>query len=56
MITILLFPVIVFLWLVGWSLCWIGDERQSQRIERDSDDGVSIAAGLYEEVVSTSRK
>lgn len=54
-IVIMLFPVIIFLWLLGWSLYWIADENRSRRKMQSLDDGISIVAGLYEEAVITSR-
>lgn len=31
LITVLLFPGIVLLWMLGWSLYWIGDNEKRKK-------------------------
>jgi len=49
------FPVIAFLWLLGWSLYWIGDKNRSRRTMQSLDDGISVFIELYEEDVVASQ-
>lgn len=29
--TIILLPLTIFIWMIGWTLYWIGDQRMSSR-------------------------
>ncbi len=55
MIAILFFPVISFLWILGWGLYSIGDESRSQRAIQRVDDYIYIVTAMYEEAVITSK-
>ena len=48
-----LLPAIIFLWIVGWSLYWIGRQKESREPEPPTaskkDDYVSLKAIPLEE-------
>lgn len=41
-VMVMFLPVIVFLWMVGWSLFWIGSECKPQKTRGIVDDGLSF--------------
>lgn len=45
-LVLLLLPVIVFIWLVGWSLRWIGSQKESCRAKVVDDSIVSCSVDL----------
>jgi hypothetical protein len=48
----LLLPAIIFLWIVGWSLYWIGHHRESQKTQPSSpkeEDYVSLIPIVFED-------
>jgi len=53
----LFLPGIVFLWLVGWSLYWIGRQKESQKTppaaSRKEEDPVTLEAIAIEEYLET---
>jgi flagellar basal body-associated protein FliL len=54
----LLLPVIIFLWIVGWSLYWIGRQKESRKPQPDSseeEEYVSLEAITLEESLETER-
>jgi hypothetical protein len=54
---IMLLPVIIFIFLMGWSMYWIGDQkrpakRQRKPLKKEKDnvkDNVTIMPIVYEE-------
>jgi len=49
-IIIMLLPIVVFLWLIGWSLFWAGSQGKSQRIQAASDkETLAVPSILLEE-------
>lgn len=48
-VMVMFLPVIVFLWVVGWSLFWIGSESKPQRTKGIADDGLSFIFMQHEE-------
>jgi hypothetical protein len=48
----MLFPVIIFLWLTGWSLLWIGSQRSQNksRKTRITAEKNTITAIISEEM------
>jgi len=49
---IMLLPIIIMLWVVGWSLFWTGSEtnRKTTRAEAEKDDEIEIIAPPPEEI------
>ncbi len=47
----LLLPAVIFLWIVGWGLYWIGRQRDSKQVPRwkDSREHVHLETVLFEE-------
>ncbi len=45
-IIVLLLPAIIFVWIVGWSLYWIGHQKESRKAQPSSpskeEDYVSL--------------
>lgn len=51
-IIVLLLPAIIFLWIIGWSLYWIGHQkepRQAQPSSPKEEDHVSLIPIVLEE-------
>ena len=48
---IMLLPVILFIFLMGWCMYWIGDQKRPDKIKRKpvKKDNVTIMPILYEE-------
>ena len=51
MLVVLLMPAVILLWIVGWSLYWIGHQRDDKRapISKPSDNSVHLKAIPFEE-------
>jgi flagellar basal body-associated protein FliL len=53
-----LLPAIIFLWIVGWSLYWIGHQKETQKPQPPQSakekDHISIEAIAFEEPLETS--
>jgi hypothetical protein len=32
-VSFLLMPIAVFIWFIGWSLCWIGIKKEAKQIQ-----------------------
>jgi flagellar basal body-associated protein FliL len=49
---ILLLPLIIMLWVIGWSLFWTGSETKTKttRAKTKKDDGIKIIAAPPEEI------
>jgi hypothetical protein len=49
----LLLPVIIFLWIVGWGLFWIGYQKESRKNQSSpspkEEDSVRIVPIMFEE-------
>ena len=47
----LLMPAIIFIWLVGWGLYWIGHQREDKQVPRRKEprDNVTLKAIQFEE-------
>ncbi len=54
-IVIMFFPVITFLWLLGWSLYLTGEKNRPRRTIQSLNDGISIVTGLYEEAAIAAK-
>ena len=39
----LMLPALAFIWLVGWSLCWIGGQRDVRSEMRPRQRGAGVA-------------
>ena len=49
-ILILLFPVLVVLWMIGWSIFVAGSDSKSQKLKTDvQTEGITIMAAPLEE-------
>jgi len=52
-IIVLLLPAIIFLWIVGWSLYWIGHQKEPRKAQPPSspkeEDYVSLIPIVLEE-------
>ena len=48
---IMLLPVIIFIFLMGWSMYWIGDQKRQDKIKRKplKKDNITIMPIVYEE-------
>lgn len=47
---VLLLPIVILFWMVGWILYWRGDQNISQRRETYADnDGIQTAVAMFEE-------
>jgi len=50
LVVITLLPVIIFLWIIGWSLFWIGSQNKPQKTKNETEkEKISITTALYEE-------
>lgn len=49
---ILLLPLAILFWVVGWSLFWAGSEteRETTKVRSERDDGVEIIFAPPEEI------
>jgi flagellar basal body-associated protein FliL len=49
---ILLLPIVILLWAIGWSLFWTGSETDTKttRARAKKDDGIRIIAAPPEEI------
>jgi hypothetical protein len=53
MILITFLPIVVFLWLIGWSLFWIGSKTRPGKAKTTSrGDGIEILALIGEEITT----
>lgn len=52
-LVVMLFPVIIFLWLMGWSLFWIGSQRSQNKSHKTQivaeKDRIEMTSAIYEE-------
>jgi len=50
-LAILLLPIVLILWTIGWSFLWIGSEqtRRKQQTRRRQDDDIHITVQLPEQ-------
>jgi len=49
-VVITLLPVIIFLWIIGWSLFWIGSQNKSQENRAAAErDRISMTIEMYQE-------
>lgn len=49
-VVIIFLPTIIFLWIIGWSLFWIGSQKKSQKTQNKTErDGIEITTHLYKE-------
>jgi hypothetical protein len=50
---VMFLPIVIFLWMIGWSLFWIGSENEQLRTKAIADnDGLSLIGIRYEEEYS----
>jgi hypothetical protein len=48
-VAVIMLPIAIFLWVIGWCLFWAGSQRNSHRIRAtDNEDFVSITTALPE--------
>ncbi len=46
---IILFPAILFIWMLGWSLCWIGDNHsRKQQITKEETWNIHVNTEIVE--------
>ena len=53
-IIVLLLPALISIWIVGWSLYWIGHRRESQELQPSSpkeEDYVSLIPAVPEDLL-----
>jgi uncharacterized SAM-binding protein YcdF (DUF218 family) len=50
-ILIIILPVIVFLWFVGWSLYWLGSRSKLAETDNSQKEGLEMVVALYEEAM-----
>ena len=49
-VVITLLPVIIFLWVIGWTLFWIGSQNKPQKTQTATErDPISMTIVMYEE-------
>ena len=51
-IIVLLLPAIIFLWIVGWGLYWIGHQKEPQKAQTSDSpekDNVKLIPVAFEE-------
>ena len=49
-VVITLLPVIIFLWIIGWTLFWIGSQNKPQKTRAATErDPISMTIVMYEE-------
>jgi len=49
-VVIMLLPIVIFLWVIGWSLFWIGSQTKPHRTQNKTEmDKIEIITGLHEE-------
>jgi len=50
-LALLLLPALVFIFFMGWSAYWIGNQKRPKRVERKipKDDGVTFLPIILEE-------
>ena len=54
-VMVMFLPIVIFLWMIGWSLFWIGSENEQLRTRAIADnDGLSLIGIQYEEEYSES--
>ncbi|MEM2108062.1 MAG: hypothetical protein QXL10_02110 [Candidatus Bathyarchaeia archaeon] len=49
---LLLLPALIFLWIIGWSLYWIGHQKEHRKIrqtEPQEKDHVQLMPVVFEE-------
>jgi hypothetical protein len=48
----MLLPMLILLWIVGWTLFWAGSRENTDRISRAErkDDGIKIIVAPTEEI------
>jgi len=52
-VMVMFLPIVIFLWMIGWSLFWIGSENEQLRTKAIADnDGLSLIGIRYEEEYS----
>jgi hypothetical protein len=53
----MLFPAIVFLWLIGWSLFWIGSQHSQEKPHKTQiaaeKEKIEITSAIYDETELT---
>jgi flagellar basal body-associated protein FliL len=49
---IMLLPIVILLWAIGWSLFWTGSETNARttRAKAKKDNGIEIVAAPLEEI------
>lgn len=56
-IVAVLLPAVIFLWIVGWSLYWIGHQKESRKHQPpaspEEEEYVSLEAVALEESLET---
>ncbi|MCW4046547.1 MAG: hypothetical protein NWE99_03170 [Candidatus Bathyarchaeota archaeon] len=63
-VTILLLPIIVFVFIVGWALYWVGKQQDSNREpsrvntakDADTDEQEPVEIGVIEELMEKQLK
>lgn len=49
-VVIILLPIIILLWIIGWSLFWIGSQKKPQKTQDKTErDGIGITTHVYKE-------
>ena len=47
-IVIAILSIVIFLWIIGWGLFWIGSQNKPQKTTPERD-GTEITTAIYEE-------
>lgn len=54
-VVITLLPVIIFLWIIGWSLFWIGSQNKPQKTQTTTErNPISMTTVMCEEYKARS--
>jgi len=54
LVLITLLPVIICLWIIGWTLFWIGSQNRPKKNPNKKQDGIDITTVIYEEYCTQS--
>jgi len=53
-VVIILLPVIILLWIIGWTLFWIGSQNRPKKTRNKKQDRIDITTIIYEEYCTQS--
>ncbi|MGA2680358.1 MAG: hypothetical protein ABSF44_01000 [Candidatus Bathyarchaeia archaeon] len=55
-IALLLLPALIFIFFMGWSMYWIGDQKRPRRVNRKAPEkeNVTFLPAVFEETKQTA--